>query len=142
MLRHGLLACVVFVLAAGCSSNAPAPGSRSGGPASVTGTVTYRERIALPPHAEVTVTLADVSRADAAVIPIGATTFRADGRQVPLPFAIPFDPANVDSRVPYSVGARIMVDGQLAWISDTHTPALTRGASKDSIEIVLKRVAN
>ncbi len=141
MIRHGFLALAVLVLA-GCSSNAPAPGSRSGGPASITGTVTYRERVALPPDAEITVTLVDVSRADAAAIPLGATTFRSDGRQVPLAYAIPFDPSRVDTRLIYAVSARIHVGGKLAWVSDTHTPALTRGAAKDSIEVVVKPVAN
>lgn len=56
VLALGVLAC-----ATGASTPAPTPASR----ATVTGTVTYRERIALPPGATVTVRLQDVSRADA-----------------------------------------------------------------------------
>ncbi|MND08847.1 hypothetical protein D3C83_317610 [compost metagenome] len=61
---------------------------------------------------------------------------------MPLAYAIPFDPSRVDSRLVYAVSARIHVDGKLTWISDTHTPALTRGAAKDSIEVVVKPVGN
>ncbi len=134
MLRHGLLALVVVALAGGCAHTPDGEEPASGG-ATLTGTVTYLQRIALPPDAEVTVTLADVSRADAAAVTLGATTFKTGGKQVPLPYAIGYDPTRVDEKMSYAVSVRINVGGKLAWISDTRTPALTRGAPKDSIEV-------
>ena len=50
--------------------------------ASVTGTVTYRERIALPPNAVATIRLQDVSLQDVAAIPIGIQIITDTG-QVP-----------------------------------------------------------
>ncbi len=132
MLRHGMLAFTVVALAAGCAHT---PDGGANPTATLTGTVIYLQRIALPPDAEVTVTLVDVSRADAAAVPLGATTFKTDGKQVPLAYAIAYDASEVDERMTYAVSVRINVGGKLAWISDTRTPALTRGAPKDSIEV-------
>ncbi len=50
----------------------------------ITGTVAYRERIALPPNAVVTVTLEDVSLADAPSKLLAKQTFETEGKQVPL----------------------------------------------------------
>ncbi len=61
-------------------------------PVSVTGSITYRERIALAPTAQVEITLADVSLADAPSTTIAQQAFTADGRQVPFPFRLTVDP--------------------------------------------------
>ena len=65
MRRHISLIVVLAVLAC-----LPAVAAQTNQPsaATVTGTVTYRERIALPATAVVEVTVADVSRADAPAV--------------------------------------------------------------------------
>ena len=80
--------------------------------ASVTGTVTYRERIALPPNAVATIRLQDVSLQDVAAIPIGIQIITDTG-QVPFPFAVSYVPSNIVPNRTYTVSARIEVDGQL-----------------------------
>ena len=45
----------------------------------LTGTVAYRERVALPPDALVEVTLEDVSRADAASVVLARQTLKPEG---------------------------------------------------------------
>lgn len=123
----------------------PAPVQIPGGSATtvssarVTGTVTYRERIALPPNAVVQVTLQDISRADASAVVLGEQTITTMGRQVPIPFEIAYDPSAIDERLTYSVRARITVDGQLLFTSTTATLVITRGRPTD-VEIVLARV--
>ena len=82
--------------------------------AKVTGTVTYRERIALPPTAVIKVQLVDVSRADAPAIVLGEQVTHAAGKQVPFAFEIPFDPARIEASHSYAVQARIEQDGQAA----------------------------
>jgi len=96
-------------------------------PAKVTGTVTYRQRMALPENAVVEVTLRDVSRADAPAVEIGKQVIELKGRQVPVPFEISYDPAKIDERFSYSVAARITVEGRLVFISDTNHAVITRG---------------
>ena len=129
VLALGVLAC-----SPGASSPAPTPSTR----AVVTGSVTYRERVALPPGATVTVRLQDVSRADAPA-EVLAEQVIVPTTQVPVPFALEYDPARIDARHRYSVGARIEVDGKPWFVSDTHNGVLTQG-EPTSVEVVVRRV--
>lgn len=94
--------------------------------AQVTGTVTYQNRMTLPPNAVVEVTLADVSRAGAPAIVLASQAVVAGGRQVPIPFELVYDPTQIDPRYSYAVQARITVDGQLRYINTTRHGVITR----------------
>ena len=83
----------------------------------VRGEVIYRERIALPPSAVLSVQLADVSLADAPAKIIGEQTVNPAG-QVPISFEIKFDPSVIRPQMTYALQARIIVDGKLMFISD------------------------
>ena len=90
-------------------------------PVSVTGNITYRERIALPPTAQVEIQLSDVSLMDAPSKTIAQQSFTADGRQVPFAFSLTVDERKIDPRGRYSVSARITdASGKLMFITDTH----------------------
>jgi uncharacterized lipoprotein YbaY len=117
----------------------PAPAQIPIATAKVTGTVTYRERLALPPNAVVQVSLQDVSLADAPAVVLGEQTITTGGAQIPIPFEITYDPAAIDQRLTYSVPARITVDGQLLFTSTTTTLVITQGNPSD-VEIVVQRV--
>ena len=67
-------------------------GSASG---SVSGTVAYRERIALPPDAVVEVVLLGVSRMDVAAATIAEQTIEPSG-QIPVHFELVYDTAVID----------------------------------------------
>ena len=87
----------------------------------ITGSIAYRERIALPPTAQVEIQLADVSLMDAPSRTIAQQSFTADGRQVPFAFSLTVDQKKLDPRGRYSVSARITdASGKLMFISDTH----------------------
>ncbi|OHD08266.1 YbaY family lipoprotein [Sphingopyxis sp. RIFCSPHIGHO2_12_FULL_65_19] len=89
-------------------------------PVSVTGSIAYRERIALPPTAQVEITLADVSLMDAPSKTIARQSFTADGRQVPFAFTMTVDQRPLDPRHSYAVSARITdAAGNLMFITDT-----------------------
>ena len=84
----------------------------------ITGDIIYRERIALPPNAVAEVSLVDVSRADAAGTVISSQTIDPAG-QVPIGFALDFDPAAIAEGASYALQARISVDDTLWFINDT-----------------------
>lgn len=89
-------------------------------PVSVTGSISYRERIALPPTAQVEITLADVSLMDAPSKTLARQSFTADGRQVPFAFTMTVDQRPLDPRHSYAVSARITdATGKLMFITDT-----------------------
>jgi len=122
----------------GGTSGASTPAPTLSARATVTGRVTYRERMALPPGATVTVRLQDVSRADAPA-DVLAEQVIVPTTQVPIPFALQYDPARIDARHRYSVSARIEVDGKLWFMSDTHNGVLTDGGPTE-VEVVVRRV--
>jgi len=120
---HSIVAASVLSLLAGCSTNpSPPPKPEL---VRVTGTVAYRERIALDPSAEIVVQLVDVSRMDAPATVLAEQRIRAEGKQVPIGFELSVDPARIDPRMHYNVSARILKDGQLLFITDRAYPVLT-----------------
>ncbi|WOD38395.1 YbaY family lipoprotein [Nodosilinea sp. E11] len=108
--------------------------------ASVTGTVTYLPRIAMPPNAVLDVTLVDVSRAGAPAIVLASQSTVFGERQVPIPFELVYDPAQIDSRFTYAVQARIMVEGQLRFISTRRFAVITQG-NPTNLEVRVDPVA-
>ncbi|RVD28248.1 MULTISPECIES: YbaY family lipoprotein [unclassified Mesorhizobium] len=82
------------------------------------GEATYRERIALPPNAVLSVQLADVSLADAPAAIIGERKVAPAG-QVPIRFEISFDPQVIRPNMTYALQARITVDDKLLFTTDT-----------------------
>lgn len=132
-------ALAIALAALSLSSCAPmdAPGEDSGEAANqwvtVSGSIAYRERIALPPDAQIEVRVDDVSLADAPSKTIARQAFAADGQQVPIAFLIRFDRAAIEPRHSYAVAARITgADGRLMFITDTrHSLTLGEGSEID-----------
>lgn len=115
-LTHMLAAGVTAAALAACATT-PAPAEQS---VTVTGSIAYRERIALPPTAQIEVSLDDVSLADAPARNLARQTFKADGKQVPIAFTLTADKARIEPRNSYAVSARITgPDGKLMFITDT-----------------------
>lgn len=77
------------------------------------GSVSYRERMALPPDAVLTVTLEDVSRADAPAVTLAQSNVRLNGQQVPIPFSLAYPSAAVSPGAIYAVRARVNLGDQL-----------------------------
>ena len=104
----------------------------------VTGTITYRERIALSPDAVVEVKLSDVSLMDVSAITIEEQVIRNPG-QVPIEFEIEYDPDEIDERFTYAIQVRITEDGNLLFINDTAYDVITRN-NPHHVDMVLVRV--
>ncbi|GMQ45914.1 YbaY family lipoprotein [Vibrio sp. 10N] len=105
--------------------------------ASVKGTIAYRERIALPADAVVTVKIQDVSLQDVAAKVISEQTFTTDGAQVPFDFELSYDTQEINPKHTYSVSARIEVEGKLRFISDTSYPVITDANSTEQVNLLL-----
>jgi putative lipoprotein len=106
----------------------------------ITGTITYREKIALPAGAIVEVKLLDISKQDTPAVTIGEQVITTTGQQVPFSFEINYNPATIDPRYTYAVRATITVDGKLRFTSDTTYPVITQG-NPSKVEMVLTSVA-
>ena len=101
----------------------------------VTGTISYRERIALPDDAVILVQLRDVSLMDVAAKLISEQRIRPQ-HSVPIAFALPYNPADIDERMTYSVFASIRSGDRLLFISDRSYAVLTRGQS-NQVDLIL-----
>ncbi|OZY41899.1 hypothetical protein CJF43_08860 [Pseudomonas fragi] len=84
--------------------------------ASLDGEVFYLQRIALPPTATLEVSLQDVSLADAPAVTLAKQSGPVKG-QVPLPFHLTYDPAQIKPGHTYAISARIEENGQLLFIN-------------------------
>ena len=136
------LACLLLVAVAACGSDSGQPDStlevESGRNPNewVTGTVIYRERLALTPGAKLEVALRDVSYADAAS-PLIARQVIPNPGQVPIEFRVGYNRDDINSRNTYSVTARITEsDGRLAFINDTAYDVITR-SNPTKVDMVL-----
>ena len=104
--------------------------------ASVTGTVTYRERLALTEGASLIVQLQDVSYADASAMLIARQTIPNPG-QVPISFKVEYNRDDIEQRNTYAISARIVEsDGRLAFINDTAYEVIT-GGKPDRVDMLL-----
>ncbi len=105
----------------------------------VSGTVTYLQRIALPPSSTVRVQVLDVSKADAIADILGTIETTTGGKQPPYPFEIRIPRSFVKDDATIVVRARIEDPTGLRFISDEPTPVITKGAPTQ-VELVLAQV--
>jgi len=123
-----LLLVVVSVSACNRASDEP----------TVSGTVTYQQKIALPPDAVVTVRIEDVSRADAPAEVIGQQVIKTEGKQVPFSFAVPYGADKIEENHTYSLRVRIEDgSGKLLFINDTSVPVITQGNPTKDVEVMV-----
>ena len=131
-----------ILLAAACQSDPTpsnatweAPSERDPN-SSVTGSVSYRERLALTPGATLVVELRDVSYADADAPLIARQTISEPG-QVPIEFEVRYNRQDINPRNTYGLSARIVEsDGRLAFTNDTAYDVITRG-NPDKVDMLL-----
>lgn len=97
----------------------------------VTGSATYRQRIALPAEAVLRVRLEDVSRQDVPAELLAECEMPSEGRQVPLPFRLEYDPATIVESHRYTVRASLRLADRLLFTTDTAHPVITGGAPTD-----------
>lgn len=106
----------------------------------VSGTVSYLEKIALPVGATMRVDLLDTSRADVAASPIAVQTIVTNGEQIPLSFRLLYRPAEIVANRTYAVRATIHIDGALRFTTDTAVRVLTDAAATRNVALVLVHV--
>ncbi|MEX3775778.1 YbaY family lipoprotein [Pseudomonas sp. MYb118] len=126
MKKLSLLGLAIFLAA--CQHPAPAP------KASLDGEVFYLQRIALPPTAILSVSLQDISLADAPARVIDEQRGPVKG-QVPLPFHLSYDPAKVEANHRYSINARIEVDGKLLFITTENHAVRLDGSDPQPVRV-------
>ncbi|MDG1462828.1 MAG: YbaY family lipoprotein [Gammaproteobacteria bacterium] len=124
--RHLLLATLSCILLTACSNPETTQQEIPAIPEmkSITGTISYREKILLTPAATVTVVLQDISKADAPATLIAEQVINTPG-QIPVPFEILYNPEVIDERMTYAVRATIYEGDQKRFVTDAAYSVLT-----------------
>jgi heat shock protein HslJ len=109
--------------------------------AQVTGTITYLQRSALPSDAVISVQLQDTSLADAPAVVMSEQIIPTEGQQVPFPFAVGYNPDEIQENRTYTLSVRIEdSSGKLLFINTQAYPVLTRGFPGSDIEVIVEPV--
>lgn len=102
----------------------------------ITGTVTYRQRIALPTTAVLLVKLVDVTRSETSGTVISEQRIETGVTQVPLNFEITYERSRIREQNRYAIQAEIRDGNRLLFITNTTYPVLTQGNPRN-VEMVL-----
>ena len=109
--------------------------------ATLDGEVYYLERIGLPNTATYEVSLQDVSLADAPAVTLAKQSGQVKG-QIPLPFHLTYDPAEIKPGHRYAISARIENNGRLLFINTEHNGVDLNAKSLQPIRVRVNPVAN
>jgi len=107
----------------------------------INGSVSYLQRIALPPDAVLIVRIQDVSRAGAPARVLAEQRIELAGRQVPIPFQTTIDRDLIGKKARVTASARIERGGKLLFVSDKSYPVLSGGQAVP-VEMNLKQVSS
>lgn len=118
-MRKSLLVAMVGVLAI---VGAPSAGGDEPEVLTLTGTVVYREPSAPPADALLTVTLEDVSLADAPAVTLGQAQFQLNGQSAPIPFSLAYPSSAVLPQALYSARARLTQGDRLLFTTTQNNP--------------------
>lgn len=131
---------LALVAAVGACARHTQPSSNGGeGRDSVTGSVAYRERVALPPDAIAEVSIVDASIMDVAAQVIAKTIVPSEGRQVPLPFTLRYDARKIKKTHLYTIRAVIRSAGEMLFTTDIVHGVITQ-ENPTHMDLMLVRV--
>jgi len=117
-----LAAVVVAAFAVACASSKPPPAPT----AALTGSISYRERIALPETARVEIQILDATDEEAEPRLVAEKLLDRPG-QIPIAFSIGYDPHAIDASHTYVLRVRIRVGEELWFASPFDLRVLTAG---------------
>jgi putative lipoprotein len=134
MIRHfALLGLTTAILLGGCAEKRSSFGL-------LYGDVTYDQRAALPPDAELEVRLYDLSRGGAEGTLVGQSRTRAPRTDGPAHFAVRYNPRTIDPAHTYAVRAMVAAEDEAILETREAYPVLTQGHPQ-RVELVLEPTA-
>jgi len=130
-------AVLALLVLSGCGAGIPFVTSADSAPV-LRGTVSYRERIALPPDSMLVVSLTDTSPVIVTTRIVAEAVLRVDGKEPPIPFELPYDRARIASDHSYGVRAAIRSGDRILFETSGAYPVITRG-NPTRVELLLVR---
>jgi putative lipoprotein len=106
----------------------------------LTGTVTYLPRVALPENAVVQVQVQDVSLQDVVATVLAEQRIETNGQQVPVLFSLSYDETKLEPNHSYALSVRITVGDTLLFINTQQVRVLGEGYPSDNVEVRVEQV--
>lgn len=132
---HAVVAAgLVAGILTGCASVTAPPQAPTG--ATLSGTITYRQKIALSPTARVKVFLQETPRAAMPATALGEVEILNPG-QVPIAFSVRYDPAAIKPDGLYTLLVKIYEGDRTRFLNTSRYPVLTGGACADRCAVVV-----
>jgi uncharacterized lipoprotein YbaY len=133
-----LVALLMLIILAGCANIQPAPGTPPPKPDNtITGTARFLERTLLPANSIFEATLEEEAGAGLPTRIIGIEVKPAPGVSV-VAFSIPFATSQIRPARRYAVRARVLVNGQLLFVTEQTVAVLATPQDK-TVSIALRR---
>lgn len=135
----GVIFVAVFALLAGCARRGSATATDAPiAPTALTlrGSLTYLQRVALPPDAVAMVELRDAADAAGVGPVVGEERIELGGRQVPIPFDLTVTGDRLQANRSYALRGGILVSGRPTWVTEP-VPVTARGGQFDLGELRL-----
>jgi len=114
----------------------PSPDQAPGTVTQVTGSVMYRERVALTPAAVVQIEVVELTQEGSPGTVIGQQTIQSPG-QVPIGFSVDLNPQRIRAEATYVLNARI-TDGERVFSTTIPVPVLTQGNRSSDVQVLLR----
>jgi putative lipoprotein len=106
----------------------------------ISGTVAYRQRMALPTNAVILVQLVDITNSQAQPFVIAQQSLNLGQRQVPVPFSLKYDSKKLEPNHTYGLSAKITVDDKVWFATETPHPVLGEG-KPSHVDLLLQQVS-
>jgi putative lipoprotein len=142
-----LAGCIAALTLAACAASTPPatpapppapPEAQAGTQAEtrVTGSVFYRERIALTPDAVLQVDVVESVSPGGTETVVGTQTIQSPG-QVPIAFSVAVPSERIRPDATYTLRARI-TDGGRAYVTPAPIPVLTQGHPSQDVQVLVR----
>ena len=133
MMRTAIIAVIIAIVSLSVSATANGDDILT-----LSGSVVSSEPVTFPDGAILTVTLEDVSRADAPAVTLAQSTIPVGGRSTPIAFTLDYPAAAVTPRAVYAARARVNAGDQLLFTTTEHNAV--NALSPSPVELMLSAV--
>lgn len=128
----------IFVLLMLSAALALAACGRSTNNAAITGVIAHTHSMILPAGYVVIIRIEDTTKVDSPDSKVAEEMVTSPGEQLPIPFAIVYDPGKIDPDDTYTIKVEIEdTTGKLVYTNVTSAPVITHGNPTRDVKVIV-----
>ncbi len=106
--------------------------------AALTGVIAHTHRMTIPPDYVITIRIEDTTKADSPGKKIAEEVIKDQGVELPIPFAVVYDPGKINPDHNYNVQVDIKDNnGALLYANDVSVPVITFGNPARNVKVTV-----